>query len=234
MEYKDITYSPVGWKNYPSTVTKLNAENLLKMEDGIVNLVAGMLELRNVLGDMDISSGKDIIATLNALYSQFGGYEGYNLFDVSKLTEVSTGYAVDIDMELAGIVAGDSYTFSMEGDDTVYLYQYNNSGDIVSTETLSSASKSAAFTFNTTCTSFRVLYMTSVGYSTKQACVDANVMLEKGTEKHDFEPYTGGETMSSQWDEILQNRAMIAQNAGKISSLETFIAQLTEVLGGTY
>ena len=38
MQYSDISYDEVGWKNYPSTSTKLNAENLNKMEQGIKKL----------------------------------------------------------------------------------------------------------------------------------------------------------------------------------------------------
>lgn len=241
MNYTDITYNEVGWKNYPSIATKLNAENLLKMECGIKKVVAAVLELRNLLGDTDLNSGKDIIATINALYSQFGGYSGYNLFDVSKVKTVTSGYALDVKIEDTEIVTGNSYTFSTEGEDTVYLYQYDSSGGILSTEKISSDAPAVAFTFDNTCTSFRVMFLTSVGFTSFNTCVDAKIMLVAGTSKLDYEPYTGGEQMISQWDEILQNRFKISTHTediemckNDIANLQAFIEELESVLGGAY
>ena len=225
MEYSDITYDEVAWKNYPSTSTKMNAENLNKMESGIKKLVVAVTELRTLLGSDDLSKG-NIISAINELSGKFGGYKGYNLLDMGLLVEETNGFSVSGTLKELGLAANTSYTLSMNADEDIYFYQYDSNEDMLSTEVLSEGG-AVAFTINNSCESVKIFFPKSLGYSSEAVCVSAKVMLEVGTEKHDYEPYTGGEVMNNLWEEILEN-----QNA--INRVEKFLLSLSEILEGSY
>lgn len=209
MEYSDIAYDEVGWKNYPSTSTKLNAENLNKMEQGIKNLVFAVAELRTLLGSDDLAES-NIIAAVNALSGRFGGYDGYNLLDMGLLVEETNGFSVSGELEALSLSADTSYTLSSEADEDVYFYQYDSNGEMLSTEIVSDSS-AVSFTLNGACTSVKIFFPKSLGYTSEELCSAARVMLEAGTERHDYEPYTGGEAMNDLWEEILENKMSIRQ-----------------------
>lgn len=209
MEYSDIAYDEVGWKNYPSTSTKLNAENLNKMEQGIKKLVFAVAELRTLLGSDDLAES-NIIAAVNALSGRFGGYDGYNLLDMGLLVEETNGFSVSGELEALSLSADTSYTLSSEADEDVYFYQYDSNGEMLSTEIVSDSS-AVSFTLNGACTSVKIFFPKSLGYTSEELCSAARVMLEAGTERHDYEPYTGGEAMNDLWEEILENKMSIRQ-----------------------
>lgn len=209
MEYSDIAYDEVGWKNYPSTSTKLNAENLNKMEQGIKNLVFAVAELRTLLGSDDLAES-NIIAAVNALSGRFGGYDGYNMLDMGLLVEETNGFSVSGELEALSLSADTSYTLSSEADEDVYFYQYDSNGEMLSTEIVSDSS-AVSFTLNGACTSVKIFFPKSLGYTSEELCSAARVMLEAGTERHDYEPYTGGEAMNDLWEEILENKMSIRQ-----------------------
>lgn len=209
MEYSDIAYDEVGWKNYPSTSTKLNAENLNKMEQGIKKLVFAVTELRTLLGSDNLLEN-NIIAAVNALSGKFGGYEGYNLLDMGLLVEETNGFSVSGALEDLSLAVNASYTLSSEAEEDVYFYQYDSNGDMLSTEIVSDSS-AVSFTMNSTCSSVKIFFPKSLGYTSEDLCGAARVMLEAGTERHDYEPYTGGEVMNDLWEEILENKMSIRQ-----------------------
>lgn len=209
MEYSDINYDGVGWKDYPSTSTKLNAQNLNKIDDAIIRLVDAVKHIRTLLGEYDLTDKQDaIIPAINDISGKFGGYYGYNLLDMGLLKKTSNGYILNMSLDDIGLKAGESCTFSMEADNDIYFYEYNSAGEMIVTETLYDTDKSTAFTINTLCESIAVFFP-SAYYPTETSCHNAKVMLEKGTEKHSYEPYTGGEEMTDMWSEILENRSTI-------------------------
>lgn len=225
MEYVDIAYDEVGWKNYPSTSTKINAENLNKMEKGIKNLVAGVTELRTLLGSDNLQKN-NIISAINELSGQFGGYKGYNLLDMGLLVEETNGFSASGTLEELGLVANTSYTISMEADEDIYFYQYDSNGNMLSTEIVANGG-AVSFTISNNCKSITVFFPKSLGYTSEAACASAKVMLGVGTEKHDYEPYTGGEVMNDLWEEILENQKSIARCEG-------FIHNFMSILEGEY
>lgn len=232
MEYTELNYEPVRWKNYPSISTKLNAENLNRADEGIAMLINAVLELRAVLGSENLTTSyTGLIAAVNDLTGKFGGYAGYNLLDISTLVEESNGYSVGGTLEELGITANASYTLSMEGNWDIYLYQYDSSGAMLSTEVLT---ETVAFTINAKCSHLKVFFPKELGYATEKDCKDAKVMLESGTMKHSYEPYTGGEEMRNLWEEILENQNAIAQNRSTIEKCAAFIENLETVLEGEY
>ena len=232
MEYSDITYDEVSWKNYPSTSTKLNAENLNKMELGIKKLVVAVAELRTLLGSDDLSS-TNIIAAVNELSGKFGGYKGYNLLDMGLLMEETNGFSISGTLDELGLVADTSYTISMVANEDIYLYQYDSNGEMLSTEFLSDGG-AVSFTININCQSIKIFFPKSLGYSSEVVCVAAKVMLEIGTEKHDYEPYTGGEKMQDLWQEILENQNEINACKKAVIGCQEFIQNFASLLEGEY
>lgn len=225
MEYSNINYDGIGWKDYPSTTTKLNAQNLNKVDDAIIRLVDAVKHIRTLLGEYDLTDRQDaIIPAINDITGKFGGYYGYNLLDMSLLKKTSNGHIINMSLDDVGLKAGESCTFSMEADNDIYLYEYNSAGEMIVTETLYDTDKSTAFTINSQCKSIAVFFP-SAYYATESACQNANVMLEKGTEKHSYEPYTGREEMTDIWSEILENRLMIRQQENDIISLDSVVKQ---------
>lgn len=234
MDYTELNYEPVGWKNYPSTSTKLNAENLSKPEEGIVKLIKAVLELRTVLGSEDLTSNyKGLIAAVNDLSGKFGGYTGYNLLDMELLSEESNGYSISGTLEELGLAADTSYTLSMEGETDIYFYQYDSSGEMLSTEILSDGG-AIAFTINSSCSKVKIFFPKTLGYVSGEICKNAKVMIELGTERHDYEPYTDGEEMSDIWEEILENQKAIASCKTSIANCESFIQSFSDLLEGSY
>lgn len=209
MEYYDITYDEVSWKNYPSTSTKLNAENLNKMESGIKKLVIAVAELRTLLGSDDLTKA-NIIAAVNELSGKFGGYEGYNLLDMGLLVEETNGFSISGKLKDLGLATDTSYTLSMYADADIYFYQYDSNGEMLSTEILSDGG-AVSFTSYSNCASAKIFFPKSLGYTSEEICRAAKVMLEVGVEKHNYEPYTGGEVMNDLWEEILENQMAIKQ-----------------------
>lgn len=241
MEYLNIDYEPVGWKDYPSTTTKLNAENLNKPDGAIVKIITAIKEIRNLLGSVDLTQGTDIISVINSISGKYGGYQGYNLLDISNIQSVSNGFHVDASLSDLGMEAGVSYTLSYEGTDDVYFYEYDADGAMLSTEILSDTSQSLAFTVAADCESIRVFFPKTAGFISESLCYDAHVMLEKGTEKHDYEPYTGGEPMTDLWEEILENQqavkacnTSIATCKSNIEECQDAITAFIEALEGAY
>lgn len=232
MEYSDITYDEVAWKNYPSTSTKMNAENLNKMELGIKKLVIAVTELRTLLGSDDLTKA-NIISAINELSGQFGGYQGYNLLDTGLLIEESNGFSISGTLEELGLLANTSYTISMSADEDIYFYQYDSNEEMLSTEILSDGG-AVSFTTNSNCESVKIFFPKSLGYSSEAVCVAAKVMLEVGTEKHDYEPYTGGEAMSDLWQEILENQNEISVCKKSIIGCQEFIQNFASILEGEY
>lgn len=232
MQYSDISYDEVGWKNYPSTSTKLNAENLNKMEQGIKKLVIAMTEIRTLLGSDDLIKN-NVIAAVNELSGKFGGYEGYNLLDMGLLTEETNGFFVSGKLKDLGLAANASYTISMEADEDIYFYQYDSHGEMLSTEILSDGG-TVALTISSKCESIKVFFPKSLGYTSKTVCIDAKVMLEVGIEKHDYEPYTGGEKMSDLWQEILENQNDIKICKKYVAGCQEFIQNFAGLLEGEY
>lgn len=234
MDYVELNYEPVGWKNYPSTSTKLNAENLNKPEEGIQMLIKAVLELRTVLGSENLTENySGLIAAVNDLSGKFGGYSGYNLLDMSLLTEESNGYSISGTLEKLGLVADTSYTLSMEGNADIYFYQYDDGGEMISTEILTDG-EAISFTINSGCNSIKIFFPKTLGYTSEELCINAKVMLEAGTEKHSYEPYTGGEEMRDLWQEILENQNMIAACKTAISKCESFLEDFSDLLEGSY
>ncbi len=216
MEYTDINYQGVGWKDYPSTSTKLNAENLNVADEGIKKLVEAIKQLRTILGDDNLTDKQtSIIAAVNDISDKFGGYYGYNLLNINLLQKVSNGHSIDVSLEELGLNAGDSCTFSMESDNDIYLYECDSEGKMLVTESLTDMDKSTAFTINSACESISVFFP-SAYYASENACRNSKVMLEKGTEKHSYEPYTGGEIMTDMWDEILENRMLVKEMVNEV------------------
>lgn len=232
MEYSDITYDEVAWKNYPSTSTKMNAENLNKMESGIKKLVVAVTELRTLLGSDDLSKG-NIISAINELSGQFGGYKGYNLLDMGLLVEETNGFSVSGTLEELGLAANTSYTLSMNTDEDIYFYQYDSNDEMLATEILSDGG-AVSFTISGNCERIKVFFPKSLGYVSEEVCVNAKVMLEVGTEKHNYEPYTGGEAMNDLWQEILENQNEIAGCKKAIEDCEAFIQNFASILEGEY
>lgn len=229
MEYCDISFEPVVWKDYPSTSTKLNAENLNNPENGILKLIDAINELRNLLGTEDLSERyADIITAVNDLGGKFGGYQGYNLLDMSLLSAASGGYEVMGTLEEVGLEVNKSYVFSMEGEEDVYLYQLDSEENVIAAETLGELDKSEAVTITAGCAKVKVFFPKAY-YHSQEACKNAHVMLEKGTQKHEYEPYTGGEKMTNLWEEILENQMDIRAMEKK---MDTFLAGFKEILEG--
>lgn len=229
MEYCDIAFEPVNWKDYPSTCTKLNAENLNNPENGILKLIDAVNELRNLLGTEDLSEKyADIITAVNDLCGKFGGYQGYNLLDMSLLSVGSNGYEVTGTLDRLGLEKGKSYVFSMESDDDVYLYQTDSDDAVIAAEVLSETNKSEAITIVSDCAKVKVFFPKTY-YHSEEACKNAHVMLEKGTQKHEYEPYTGGEVMTDLWEEILENQVGINALEEKMDS---FLTDFKEILEG--
>lgn len=241
MDYIELDYEPVGWKNYPSTSTKLNAENLSKPEEGIQKLIKAVLELRTVLGSEDITANySGLIAAVNDLSGKFGGYSGYNLFDMRLLEKESNGYSVSGTLEELGLVADKSYTLSMEGDTAIYFYQYDSDNEMLSTEILSGG-EAVSFTISSCCDNVKIFFPSTLGYVSEETCQAAKVMLELGTDKHDYEPYTGGEEMSDLWEEILENQNAITNCINAITNCinavercEAFVQNFATLLEGSY
>lgn len=229
MEYCDISFEPVIWKDYPSTSTKLNAQNLNNPENGILKLIDAINELRNLLGTEDLSERyADIITAVNDLGGKFGGYQGYNLLDMSLLNAASGGYEAVGTLEEFGVETNKSYVFSMEGEEDVYLYQLDNEEAVIAAEVLSELDKAEAVTIAADCVKVKVFFPKAY-YHSKEACQNAHVMLEKGTQKHEYEPYTGGEKMTNLWEEILENQVDIRAMEKK---MDTFLAGFKEILEG--
>lgn len=241
MDYIELTYDPVGWKNYPSTSTKLNAENLNKSEEGILMLIKAVLELRTVLGSENLTSAySGLIAAVNDLSGKFGGYSGYNLLNMGLLTTESNGYSISGTLAALGLATNKSYTLSMEGDTDIYFYQYDSANAMLSTEILTNG-EAISFTINSGCSSIKIFFPKTLGYTSKELCIDAKVMLESGTEKHSYEPYTGGEEMRDLWQEILENqnqvnscKKLITICQTSISKCESFISDFSDLLEGSY
>lgn len=232
MEYCDISYDEVAWKNYPSTSTKLNAENLNRMEQGIKNLVMGVTELRTLIGTDNLKSDS-IIEAVNEIISKFGGYSGYNLLDMSLLEEKSTYFSISGTLEELGLSVNTSYTFSVNDGEEIYFYQYDADGNTITVDTVASG-EAVSFTILVSCSVVEIMFPKTVGYVSEELCIAAQVMLEEGTEKHEYEPYTGGETMSDMWLEILENQNNINKCLKAVSSCEAFITSFSDLLEGSY
>lgn len=234
MDYIELNYEPVGWKNYPSTSTKLNAENLSKPEEGIVKLIKAVLELRTVLGSEDLTSDyKGLIAAVNDLSGKFGGYSGYNLLDMELLSEESNGYSISGTLEELGLAADTSYTFSIEGETDVYLYQYDSDNEMLSTEIVAD-SEAVAFTIDSKCNNVKIFFPKSLGYTSVETCKNAKVMIELGTERQEYEPYTSGEEMRNLWEEILENQNGIKRCIKAVTHCEEFIQAFADLLEDSY
>lgn len=234
MEYTELNYEPVGWKNFPSTSTKLNAENLNKPDEGILKLIKAVIELRSVIGSENMSANyNSLISAVNDLSGKFGGYAGYNLLDIGLLAEETNGFSISGTLDEMGLCIGTSYTISMEGDTDIYLYQYDVSSEMLSTEILSDRG-AVSFTINNNCKSIKLFFPKSLGYTSVDICKEAKVMLEQGTEKHSYEPYTGGEEMRDLWEEILENQNELIYCKKSIRECESFISGFMDLLEGSY
>lgn len=170
----------------------------------------------------------DIITAVNDLGGKFGGYQGYNLLDMSLLNAASGGYEAVGTLEEFGVETNKSYVFSMEGEEDVYLYQLDNEETVIAAEVLSELDKAEAVTIAADCVKVKVFFPKAY-YHSKEACQNAHVMLEKGTQKHEYEPYTGGEKMTNLWEEILENQVDIRAMEKK---MDTFLAGFKEILEG--
>lgn len=235
MEYSKVSYEPINWKDYPSTSTKLNAENLNRIDTGIMQLVTAVVELRNLLGEDDLTEKQSsIISAINNLSGKFGGYMGYNLLNMDDLEEVTNGYAIRKSVDDIGLTPGSSYTVSMEGDNDTYLYELGSDGTTLALHNLTDIDRSESFTLNADCTDISVLFVKAQGYVSEESCRQAHIMLEQGTTLHEYEPYTGGEQMSNLWEEILENQNDIVKCKKSISACEEFISGFSDILEGSY
>lgn len=235
MDYVELDYEPVGYKDYPSTSTKLNAENLNKPDKGIMMLIKAVKELRDVLGSEDLTKNyTGVIAAINDLGTKFGGYSGYNLLDFGLIAEETNGYVISGTLDEIGLSVNKSYTLSMESDADIYFYQFDSSDDIISVETLTDLDKAASFTIAGTCVKVKAFFPKTMGYVSESICKEAKLMLEEGTEKHEYEPYTGGEEMSDLWEEILENQNELIYCKKSIRECESFILGFMDLLEGSY
>lgn len=234
-EWKDISYTPVGWRDYPSTSTKMNAENLSKSEKGIEKLIEAIEEIRVVIGDEDNKSKYPTLQMgINELSNKFGGYEGYNLLDDTKLKATNTGCVIEGTIDELKLVPGKDYTLSCESlleGSSIVLFQYSSGGDVIITEQLTDfdCSKGITFELSKNCNSIKVVFPTGDGYSLEH-CLDAKVMLTEGTVRKVYEPYTGGVVMNDIWQEILSATKHIEDNRNVISSHATTLGQHASTL----
>lgn len=237
MQYSDLEFEPVDWKDYPSNATKLNAKNLNNAENGILKLIKATIELRELLGHEDLETGS-IITAVNELNGKFGGYQGYNLFDLNELKETANGFIYQKTLDEAGLKAGKTYSISMEGDFDIYVYELDSAGETLALHSLADDSKTDLFTLNANCTSISILFAKGQGYISLNYCKAARFMLEYGSVCHSYEPYTGGKEMTNLWEEIANNMNNIARNQTKIVEMEeniqSMLDELTDILGGEY
>lgn len=208
VEYSDLEYNPVDWKDYPSTATKLNAKNLSNPEKGIVKIIKAIMEIRDLLGHEDLKTG-NIITTVNEINEKFGGYIGYNMFDVNDLEETTNGFVLRKSLEDIGVKPGKTYSISMEGTFDIYVYELDSNSATLALHTLTEDDSTDTFTINSNCTNLTILFAKGQGYLSFDYCKAAKFMLEYGTQHHPYEPYTGGKEMTDLWEEILENRTAI-------------------------
>ena len=64
-----MSYTPVGWKDYPEKTTPTSAANLNKMEQGIINNDAAITELQEEVASQNETLTKQISELNNALNS---------------------------------------------------------------------------------------------------------------------------------------------------------------------
>ena len=53
-----MSYTPIGWKDYPDKTTPVNAENLNHMDEGILNNNEAITELRESVSEQSKSTEK--------------------------------------------------------------------------------------------------------------------------------------------------------------------------------
>lgn len=237
MEYSELEFEPVNWKNYPSTATKLKAENLNNAEEGIMKIIKAVTEIRELLGHEDLKPSS-LITAVNELDGKFGGYSGYNLFDINELEETTNGFVFQKTLDEIGMKAGKTYTVSMQGNFDIYVYELDEDEETLALHTLSGDEKTELFTLNAKCNKMSILFAKGQGYISMDYCKAAKFMLEFGSVVHEYEPYTGGREMTDLWEEIANNMNGVRRNEAKMDSLEQSIQEmldeLADILGGEY